>query len=227
MNPAVVTISFMPDGTNLGGNVSNLQSSFNGNAGLKGWQNVILQAAQAWAQQTNLNFTVVSDDGAASGAGVDQEGDPEFGDIRVGGYNFGNSNLAYTYLPPSVNNYSIAGDITFNTGMTFSQTQTYDLFTVACHEFGHALGLADTNAGSNTIMYPTYVGKKTALVTDDIQGIQSIYSAGAARSPDAFNSTNVSFATAANFNSYINQSGLNALVPNMDSQPPVNRTITP
>ena len=55
MNPAVVTISFMPDGTNLGGNVSNLQSTFNSNAGLKGWQNVILQAAQVWAQQTNLN----------------------------------------------------------------------------------------------------------------------------------------------------------------------------
>jgi hypothetical protein len=217
MNPAVVTISFMPDGTNLGGNLSNLQSTFNNNSGLKGWQNVILQAAQAWAQQTNLNFVVVPDNGAATGAGVDQEGDPEFGDIRIGGYNFGNSNIAYTYLPPSVNNYSIAGDITFNTGLTYSYTQTYDLFTVACHEFGHALGLADTGvANSAIVMYPTYVGKKTALATDDIQGIQSIYSNSGPRSPDVFKSTNVSFATAANINSYINQASQNALVPNMD-----------
>ena len=69
-NPALITISFMPDGTNLGGVVtSNLFSTFNSKSSLAGkWQNVILQAAQVWAQQTNINFAVVPDNGAAEGS---------------------------------------------------------------------------------------------------------------------------------------------------------------
>ncbi len=160
MNPEVITISFVPDGTNLGGVTSNLQSTFNSNPNLVGrWENTILQAAQVSAQQTNINFVVVPDDGEATGSGADQEGNPNFGDIRIGGYNFGNSTLAYTSYPPSVNNYSIAGDIDFNTGMTFNIGSTYDLFTVAAHEFGHALGLGESRPCAN-VMYPTYTGRE-------------------------------------------------------------------
>jgi hypothetical protein len=55
----------MPDGTNLGGVTSNLFSAFNARFGsAAAWQNQILKAAQVWAQQTNLNFAVVSDNGA-------------------------------------------------------------------------------------------------------------------------------------------------------------------
>jgi hypothetical protein len=53
-NPAAITISFMPDGTNLGGATSNLFSSFNSKPRLAGqWQAQVLKAAQAWAQQAN------------------------------------------------------------------------------------------------------------------------------------------------------------------------------
>ena len=63
---ATVTISFVPDGTNLGGKASNLFSSFNARFGSAStWQNIILQAAQSWAQQTNINFAVVPDNGEA------------------------------------------------------------------------------------------------------------------------------------------------------------------
>jgi hypothetical protein len=218
MNPAVVTISFMPDGTNMGSTTSNLIGTFNGNPVLNNrWQTEILRAAQTWAQQTNLNFVVVPDDGVPSGAGNYQEGDPGHGDIRIGGYNFGNTTLACTYQPPPVNNYSIAGDITINTGLSFNIGQTYDLFTVAAHEFGHALGLGETNvSNSSIVMYPTYVGVKKVLASDDIAGIESIYSAGAPRSPDVYGSSNTSFATAVNLNSQIDQNALTGLVPNMD-----------
>ena len=48
---------------------------FNSKSTLAGkWENVILQAAQVWAQQTNINFAVVPDDGAPGGIGPRRAG---------------------------------------------------------------------------------------------------------------------------------------------------------
>jgi hypothetical protein len=219
-NPQLITISFMPDGTSLGGGVtSNLFSTFNNNANLEGkWESVILQAAQTWAQETNINFEVVPDDGAPAGSGADEQGDPGFGDIRIGGYNFNDSTLALTYQPPSSNNFSIAGDLTFNTGQSFNIGSTYDLYTVAMHEFGHALGLNESSV-SDAVMYGTYTGRKTALASDDIEGIRSIYSSNNPRTADAYNTggaSNGTLSTAASINSVISTSTLTALVPKLD-----------
>ncbi len=215
MNPEVITISFMPDGTQMGGYTSNLQSTFNNNANLAGrWEQQFLQAAQTWAAQTNINFVVVPDDGAPMGGGNYQEGDPGMGDIRIGGYNFGTSTLGWSYQPPPVNNYSLAGDIEINTGAVWNIGSTYDMFTVATHELGHALGLGESNNVPSAIMYPTYNGRKTALATDDIQGIQSIY--GGARAPDAYGGLNTSVLTAANLDGLINVFTLNGLAYNLD-----------
>src|SRR5690348_913929 len=47
--PELVTISFQPDGTDLGGISSNLLASFNGAFGsASAWQHAILKAAQTW-----------------------------------------------------------------------------------------------------------------------------------------------------------------------------------
>src|SRR5207237_3659669 len=106
------------------------------------WQNVVLKAAQSWAQQTNVNFSLVPDGGASTGSGNYQQGDPGMGDVRFGGFNFGSSStLGMAYMPPSVNNYSVAGDICFNTGTSFNIGCSYDLFTVACHDSANASGL--------------------------------------------------------------------------------------
>ncbi len=219
-NPQIITISFMPDGTNLGGGVtSNLSSTLNNNANLSGkWESVILQAAQTWAQQTNINFEVVPDDGAPAGSGPDEQGGTGFGDIRIGGYNFNCSTLALTYQPPQDNNFSIAGDMTFNTGQSFNIGSTYDLYTVAMHEFGHALGLNESSV-SNAVEYGTYTGRKTALASDDIVGIRSIYSANGPRTADAYNTGGASDGTlsnAASITSLINTTSLTGLVPNLD-----------
>jgi hypothetical protein len=216
-NPQLVTISFMPDGTSLGGGAtSNLFATFNSNPNLAGkWQNTILQAAQVWAQQTNINFELVADDGAAQGSGSDEQGDPGFGDIRIGGTNFGSSTLALTYQPPPANNFSLAGDVTFNTGQGFRVNTTYDLFTVAMHEIGHALGLNESGT-PGSVEYGTYNGVMKGLASDDIAGIRSIYSGGAARSQDANSGTNGSLGKAASISSLINGSTLTALVPNLD-----------
>jgi predicted Zn-dependent protease len=223
-NPQLITISFVPDGTLIGTNGtqqvgSNLFATFDAKFGsAAAWQDIILKAAQVWAQQTNINFTVVPDDGAPIGSGNYQQGDPNMGDIRIGGYNFGNSVLGMTYYPPNANNYSIGGDVALNTGEPFNNGSTYDLFTVASHEIGHALGLGESSVPSS-IEYANYNGVKTALASDDIEGIRNIYSDNNPRTPDAFASAaapNSSFTAAANINSSISSSSLTAELSNLD-----------
>ena len=215
-HPELVTLSFVPDGTDLGGVSSNLISTFNARFGSAAtWQNVILKAAQQWAQQTNINFALVSDSGVASGSGGYQQGDPGMGDIRIGGFVFADNSLALAFAPPPVNNYSAAGDMAFNTGQSFRIGSTYDLYTVAMHEVGHALGLGHSNYAL-AAMYPAYVGKKYGLHVDDVNGIRAIY--GGARLPDAFDATaaNNSFSTASNLNATVDPSSLTSLVSGLD-----------
>jgi len=89
VHPELITISFMPDGTNIAGNSSNMQATFDAKFGsTAAWQNVIKKAAQVWAEQTNINITFVSDNGDAVGSGSYQQGDANFGDIRIGGYDW-------------------------------------------------------------------------------------------------------------------------------------------
>src|SRR4051812_21463575 len=106
LNPALITISFMPDGTDLGGATSNLISSFDSKPALAGrWQSQVLRAAQVWAQQTTINFVVVPGVGAPAGGGDDQQGSPTHGDTRISGYNFENSALGPAGQPPPINNF--------------------------------------------------------------------------------------------------------------------------
>lgn len=215
VHPELITISFQPDGTDLGGVPSNLFSKFNARFGsATTWQNQILRAAQTWAQYANLNFAVVGDSGAPSGSGDYQQGDPGFGDIRIGGLGFGSSSLALTYLPPQVNNYSIGGDMGFNTSQSYNIGSNYDLYTVALHEFGHALGLGHSNL-ANAVLYPSYNGMDYGLSSDDIAGIRAIYGARAADRYDAA-ASNGSFGSASDLTSLIDPETQTALVTGLD-----------
>ena len=168
-NPQLITISFMPDGTNLGGGVkSNLFSTFNSKSSLAGnWENVILQAAQSWAQETNINFAVVPDDGAASGSGPDEQGSvPASATSGSAATISARPRLLLTYQPPPVNNFSIAGDIAFNTGQSFNVGSTYDLFHRGDASVGPRARIEREQRHEQVIEYPTYSGKKTALAKE-------------------------------------------------------------
>jgi len=94
-NPELVTVSFMPDGTNIGGTPSNLFAEMNARYPTANWQREMLRGLQNFAASSNLNFSVVSDDGSpfgsAGGSGSDNnmQGDLNFGDIRIGGLDLG------------------------------------------------------------------------------------------------------------------------------------------
>src|SRR5581483_2856268 len=102
-----------------------------------------------------------------------------------------------------------------NTGQTFNIGSNYDLFSVAMHELGHALGL-NHSSSSSAIMYASYTNTKSGLNSDDSSGIQAVYNG--ARKPDAYDAAaaNNSFSTASNITSTIDPTAKTAVLPNLD-----------
>jgi hypothetical protein len=204
-----ISFSFAPDGvswdqgTNVAG--ANLDAEFGGTS----WQGLVARALQTWAAASNLNFTQVSDgpyDFNASGIG---QGDPKFGDIRIGGYRFGEtSTIARTYGPPP-NGQTGAGEVELNTSYNFAPGSNHDFQTVILHEVGHSLGLGESPRPSS-VMYTYYQGARQALTPYDVEGIQSLYGP---RVADSYQSQGeaTSAATALDLTSSLN-SGLQALL---------------
>jgi hypothetical protein len=207
-HPAVVTYSFVPDGTNIGGYASNLFQTLNAKWPTATWQGIFGQAAAIWEQVANVNFTRIGDSGAPLGFGLFQQGDSTMGDIRISGLPssvIGGGTLGYTLLPPPINGGSEAGDVIMNTSQPWQINADYDLLTVAIHELGHALGM-DHSAISTADMYAVYNGGKQSLTADDIAGIDSIYGP---RQPDAFMTyfNNSTSANAFDLTPYVNLLG--------------------
>ncbi len=209
-HPELVTASFEPDGTDLGGMSNNLQSTMNAKWASATWQQEVLRGLQTWASVSNLNFDVFSDDGSALGAagtiggtGNYMQGASNFGDIRIGGFDMGPIILGGSFLPPPINGDSGAGDYQLNTGssVTWNMGSITDLFTIAAHEGGHSLGLGHS-LDTTSLMFGGSTGVPGTMSADDTSGIQAIYGA---RSQDAFDaaSSNQTLATATEISSYI------------------------
>jgi len=208
-----ITYSLMPDGTSVGGMPSVLFQALNARFPAATWEKQIEAAASLWENVTGANFAMVSDGGQTEGTSGDQQGDPRFGDIRIGMVPLSSSVLAVTFLPPPANGGTDAGDILLNSNVNWQIGSNYDLMTVVAHELGHTLGLGESSV-SNSVMYGTYNGIKQALATDDISGVQSIYGT---RQFDQFNTggtRNVAYQSATNINSFMTNSQV--AIPGLD-----------
>ena len=213
---AAITLSTVPDGTNLGGVTSNLAATLDARFGAGNWQSAILDAAAWWESQANLNIVVATDNGDPVGSGPYQQGNPNFADIRIGGFAMPANILATTLAPPPANGDSSSGDLFLNTAQPWAMNgSNYDLETVMIHELGHALGLGHSTL-TTADMYANYTGVKRAPTADDVAGIQALYGA---RPNDAITlaTGNNVFGTAANVSSattqfnQVNLNGLNLL----------------
>lgn len=89
--------------------------------------------------------------------------------------------LAHTFYPDPPNSEPIAGDMHFNAAETWGIGSDTDIFSVALHETGHALGLGHSDQPA-AVMYP-YYHVAAGLSDDDIAGIQALYGPPASTTP--------------------------------------------
>jgi hypothetical protein len=89
--------------------------------------------------------------------------------------------LAHTFYPAPPNPEPIAGDMHLDGDEAWSVGANVNLYSVALHEAGHALGLGHSDR-PGTVMYP-YYRLVTGLTDDDIAGIQALYGSSVARAP--------------------------------------------
>ncbi|KAG1933418.1 matrix metalloproteinase-25 isoform X1 [Pimephales promelas] len=140
-------------------------------------QYIMTYAFKAWSDVTNLKFQAAS------------SSEQNTSDIKISftrslhddGYPFDGKGgtLAHAFFPGE---YDLAGDTHFDDeeSWTYADNRGTDLFSVAVHEFGHALGLSHSSS-SPSIMRPYYQGAvgddipSYTLPDDDRYAIQSIY----------------------------------------------------
>lgn len=170
---AVVTWSLMPTGTNCAAD-GGASCTALGDFMPTGYLAAINAAFAAWSAVADIIFTQVEDNGVPFNA------PGTVADLRFGGHVMDGAfgTLAHGYYPPA-NGATAAGDIHFDIGETWKLGfggPGFDIFQVAAHEIGHAIGLNhSTTPGS--LMNPFYTEAFRGLQADDIAGARYIYGA--------------------------------------------------
>src|SRR5262245_6490530 len=179
-----VTLSLAPDGTSVTGQDSTLStylSALGPQAKLE-----VLRAFQTWVANANLNVGLVGDGGQDFTVGGALQGDPRFGDIRIGARSLADDVLAITTPFNLFSSYS--GNIALNSANDVNVGGVNggrDLFTVFLQESGHALGIGNSPDLASA-MYEYYQGSRSGLSAADVASVQALYGA---RSADQYEGT--------------------------------------
>src|ERR1039457_36200 len=132
----------------------------------------IVRAFSEWAKYASLTFTLTANTTAPRPLAVlfarGAHGDPYPFD-GPGGM------LAHTFYPYPSNPEPIAGDLHFDDDENWRIGLDTDLFSIALHETGHALGLGHSDNPAD-VMYP-YYRRVTGLSQGDIAAILTLYAA--------------------------------------------------
>lgn len=133
-----------------------------------GFISEIESAFNTWASIADITFRMIADTSISFNG-------PSDADIRITGHQMDgpNGELAHAYYPEGFN---LSGDIHFDTTDTWgiNTAGTFDIFSVALHEIGHAIGLEHSNV-SGAVMNANYGGTVQGLQADDIATAQLIY----------------------------------------------------
>ena len=178
-----VTLSFVPDGTDVSGVGSSLGATM-GNMPAATWQGRVRPRVPDLGPVRQLERGGRPRRRRAAGrAPARPRGGQSRGDIRVSARPLSGNVLAVTN--PFDLHSAWAGDIVVNSDKLFTRDAAagrYDLFTVAAQEAGHALGL-DNSPEAASVMFTTYSTPKTGLTAGDVTAIQKLYGS---RDPDRF-----------------------------------------
>jgi hypothetical protein len=132
----------------------------------------IVRAFNEWAKYAKLTFTASGNTTASQTIAVlFASGD------HADGYPFDGPGgvLAHTFFPVPTNPEPIAGDMHFDNDESWKIGADVDVFSIALHETGHALGLGHSDK-PGAVMYP-YYHKVTSLTQEDIGAILQLYAA--------------------------------------------------
>jgi hypothetical protein len=194
-DPRHLTLSFAPDATPISGGTSSLFGTLNAEMSTAAWESQILRAVQTWTVNANLSVGVVPDGGQPFGTSGLPEGDPRFGDIRIGARPMSADVVAISVpYDPSVSG-TWAGDVVLNSNVDFTAPGS-NLYVVMLHEFGHVFGLPDSN-DSTSVMYhnTSSTGTPVALSPADVAAFQGLYGQHPI-DPNELTGSNNSFQTA-------------------------------